>query len=87
MELMQAHNQWRDRPDDERFLNLNDLHAFTTNERDHSKQVVLSSRRMAFEPTDNNGLIVRGETNTFAPTHWAFGQLAGLAKAPADYLR
>lgn len=93
MELMQANKQWATRPDDERFLSLTDMAAHFQAQRAASRAKVIGSRRLLAEPhEDNKGLMVRaitsdGEQSTHAPTHWAFGQLAQLAEAPAAYLR
>lgn len=87
MELMQASQQWSTRPDDERFLSLDDLYEHVSNQMECSKGVTVSSRSITVEPTDNRGLVVKGPNSTFAPTHWAFNQLCARAGAPADYLR
>lgn len=87
--LMQASKQWSTRQDDERFLNLNDMKAHFDHIREHSREVVVSSRRIQAEPTaDNKGLVVTGPNgHAYGLTHWAFGQLAQLGEAPAGYLR
>lgn len=89
MELMQANKQWSTRPSDERFTSLIEMEAHFTNQRLNSRGAVVSSRRIQAEPTeDNNGLVVTGPNGAaYAPTHWAFGQLAQLSGAPAGYLR
>lgn len=88
MELMQASQQWASRPADERFLSLPDMFDYASEQMHHSKSVVVSSRSVTVEPTDSQkGLMLVGPSNSFAPTHWAFGQLAQRAGAPADYLR
>lgn len=88
-QLMQAHNQWASRPDDERFLSLWDMQSHFQQVREKSRGKVISSRQIEVLPSlDNRGLLLAGPTgNHFAPTHWAFGQLANLAEAPAGYLR
>lgn len=87
--LMQASNQWATRPADERFLSLTDMLTHFNEQRSLSREAVVSSRRLTVAPTDDNaGLLVEGPSgNGFAPTNWAFGQLAQLAEAPAGYLR
>jgi len=87
MELMQAHNQWANRPSDERFLSLDSLFSHAVDTMNHSKALSVSSRSIAFEPTDNRSLVVKGPSNSFAPSHWAFGQACARVGAPADYLR
>lgn len=92
MELMQANNQWRNRPSDERFTSLTDLHAAVQKFKDNSKGTVVSSRDLECAPVEggNDGLAIyhRDHKDTIlTPTNWSFGQLAPLAGAPAAYLR
>ncbi len=89
MELMQASHQWATRPDDERFTSLTAMKEHFAQETVRSRAVVVSSRKIRVEPeSDNRGLAVVGQAGVpFNPTHWAFGQLAGLASGPAGYLR
>jgi hypothetical protein len=97
--LMQASNQWRSRPDDERFCSLNELLAKVEHDRQISRSKVMANRDVralpaggvgAVEDPEHKGLVLvtRDEPSTaIAPTHWAFGQLAQRAGAPASYLR
>jgi hypothetical protein len=89
MELMQASKQWATRPADERYTSLTDMQAHFANQRANCRGAVVSSRRIQCAPTDDNkGIVVTGPSGTaYAPTHWAFGQLAQLAAAPGGYLR
>jgi hypothetical protein len=98
-ELMQASNQWATRPADERFTSLHEMGAMLTAQRNNSRQIVTSNRRFSLAPFAANADGSAGEESTkalslvskdghhFAPTNWAFGQLAQLAEAPAGYLR
>lgn len=90
--LTQASQQWMSRPADERYTNLYDMLLHFVDQREQSKEIVLSSRKLEAAPmSDNKGLrIVQAgglAEDGFDPTHWAFGQLAGLADAPPSYLR
>lgn len=92
MELMQANQQWSSRPSDERFTSLYEMRDRLASEREASVSRHVSTRQIQIEPaneTDIKGLVVRGpQGNAFAPTHWAFGQLAARAQnAPAGFLR
>jgi hypothetical protein len=86
---MQASNQWMSRPNDERFTSLTDMLTHFNDKRDHSRETVVSSRRIEVVPSeDNKGLMVVGDKDlNHTPTHWSFGQLAQLAEAPGGYLR
>lgn len=87
--LMEANRQWSSRPEEERFLSLPEMLAMTEQSRINSRSVVVSSRRLQAVPTeDNRGLLIEGPNgHGYAPSHFAFGQLATLATAPAGYLR
>lgn len=87
--LMQASRQWASRPADERFTSLLEMQSHFANLRANSREMVVSSRRLQAVPdADHKGLTVVGPNgHGYAPTNWAFGQLAQLAEAPAAYLR
>lgn len=78
---------WRTRPADERYTSLTDLQASMHHVRTHSASKVVPSKSITAE-TDGEQLVVRGPSGAQAlPSHWAFGQLAARAGAPAGYLR
>lgn len=93
--------QWMARPADQRFLSLDDLHDFKRKFFDGAFQTRSDTREIeliAPEPKSKEDLhrltvgvkVDRGETIEaveVAPTHWAFGQMAQLAKSPAAFLR
>jgi hypothetical protein len=84
-------SEWFSRPADERFLSLNDLHRTVKARADRSGARTLESREVRVEAARDNperlSLILPGEPQPVAPTHWSFGQLASLVGAPAGYLR
>lgn len=84
-------SQWFSRPDDERFLNLDDLYAATRKRADgaHVRTVASSAVRVEASRDDMESLalILPGRDTPVTPTHWSFGQLSGLVGAPAQYLR
>lgn len=86
--------QWLARPADEKFTSLSDLRDSVAARRESAFERRVDTKRIEFlapEPTrieDTHDLTIGlpgGEI--LAPSHWSFGQLAGLAKAPAGYLR
>lgn len=88
--LTRASHEWATRPDDQRFTGLDDLRDFTRAQREFSRSLALSSRRITAAPIegDNRGLAILGpDDQPTLPSHWAFGQLAARIKAPAGYLR
>lgn len=88
--LTQASHQWMNRPTDERFTSLPQLLAVTHQHRMSSTAKAISSRQLEAVPVDGDvqALEIMGPNGAaVSPTHWSFGQLAGLAGAPAGYLR
>ena len=92
--LTQASTQWATRPDDQRFTSLDELLAFTRAQREASRSLAVSSRRIEARPIEvEEGKIARGlavlgpDGAPTLPTHWAFGQPASIVGAPASYLR
>lgn len=93
--------QWMSRPADQRYLSLDALHDYKKNfwegsfqTRSQSKDVELIAPEVETS-ADMHKLKVGVKVSTplitevreICPTHQAFGQLCGLAKAPAAYLR
>lgn len=82
-----ANEQWRSRPADQRFTSLTELQAATQHVMDHSSARVVASKALEADVLDGK-LVLKGPSGKAAlPTHWAFGQLAQRAGAPAGYLR
>ena len=90
--LMQASQQWATRPNDERFLSLEDLKTKVAQRRSESWTATTFTQDLRVQPTEG-GLVVnvydpsQGDVIPLNPTHWSFGQLAQYAQAPASYLR
>ncbi|ODT79413.1 MAG: DUF932 domain-containing protein [Pelagibacterium sp. SCN 64-44] len=84
-------SEWFNRPDDERYLSLSDLYAAVRSRSEHSKTRTVESAAIRVEArsddAENLALILPGANRPVSPTHWSFGQLAGLVGAPATYLR
>ena len=84
-------SEWYSRPDDEKFLSLNDLYDNVRRRADRARTRVVESRDVRVEARMDNAerlsLIVPGEAEPIAPTNWSFGQLCSLVGAPASYLR
>jgi hypothetical protein len=84
-------SEWFSRPADERYLSLSELARSARDRADRSRTRVVESALIRLEANRNNperlALILPGTDTAIAPTHWSFGQLAGLVGAPATYLR
>lgn len=84
-------SEWFSRPDDERYLSLTELYNAVKGRADRAKARTVESRAVRVEASRDNAerlsLIVPGQEQPVAPTHWSFGQLCSLVGAPAKYLR
>ena len=84
-------SEWFSRPADERFLSLSELHVAVHGRAERSVTRTVESRAVRVEASRDDSerlsLVLPGRPEPVAPTHWSFGQLAGLIGAPAGYLR
>ena len=84
-------SEWFLRPDDERFLSLDELMASVRCRAERSRTRTLDSAAVRVEASREDperlALMLPGADEPVAPTHWSFGQLASLVGAPASYLR
>jgi len=87
--------QWISRPADQKFLSLTALHDSVSARAERSKEIRLDTKTIEFfapeapktiEETHDLWLGLPGGYE-LAPSHWSFGQLCGLAKAPASHYR
>lgn len=100
---LRASHQWAVRPDDERFVSMQELFNHCQDMRDRSQGKVVSTRAIEVQPATKSGnpvsdstpaddfdykglTVVGGAEVPYAPTNWAFGQLAQRAGAPSAYL-
>jgi hypothetical protein len=90
MELMKASHQWATRPEDQRFVSLLALNAFAQDVKERSRANRITSRGIQAIPVDGDHkslMLERPKGDPMNVTHWAFGQLAQRAGAPAQYMR
>ncbi|TSE12231.1 DUF932 domain-containing protein [Mesorhizobium intechi] len=84
-------SEWFSRPDDERYLSLTELYDSVRARADRATARTVESRAVKVEASRENAerlsLIVPGQDQPIAPTHWSFGQLCSLVGAPATYMR
>ncbi len=84
-------SEWFSRPDDERFLSLTDLYDTVRSRADRAHARTIESAAIRVEATRDNverlELLVPGQRQAIAPTHWSYGQLCSLVGAPATYMR
>jgi hypothetical protein len=84
-------SEWFSRPDDERFLSLNDLAAAVRGRSERSRTRVVETTLIHVEANRTDperlALVLPGADAPVTPTHWSFGQLASQIGAPGAYLR
>ena len=84
-------SEWFSRPDDERYLSLNDLFADVKRRADVARQRTVQTRDIRVEASqlypDHIALQVPGCDQPVRPTHWSFGQLCQMVGAPSNYIR
>lgn len=87
MELMNAHEQWKTRPDDERYPSVQAAHTAALQYKDSATEKECSMGDLRAEAS-NGSVVVYGKQGIRATvSNWAFGQLATRAGAPSGYLR
>jgi hypothetical protein len=84
-------SEWFNRPQDERYLSLDDLYASVRSRAERATTRIIESRMVRVEARSDEperlSLVVPGDSAPVAPTNWSFGQLCSLVGAPASYLR
>ncbi|ESY22241.1 MULTISPECIES: hypothetical protein [unclassified Mesorhizobium] len=84
-------SEWFNRPADERYLSLSELMASVQGRSERSRTRTVESAAIRVEASRDDAerlaLVLPGADRPVAPTHWSFGQLAGIVGAPATYLR
>jgi hypothetical protein len=84
-------SEWFSRPDDERYLNISELYDSVKRRADRAQARTVESHAVRVEASRDDAerlsLIVPGQEQPIAPTHWSFGQLCSLVGAPASYMR
>ncbi|MGP4689465.1 DUF932 domain-containing protein [Agrobacterium pusense] len=89
--ICRVSSEWFSRPDDERFLSLTDLYDTVRSRAERAHARTIESAAIRVEATRDNAerleLLVPGQRQPIAPTHWSYGQLCSLVGAPATYMR
>lgn len=88
-----ASREWATRPDDERFLSLDDLAASVGQRKQESWTAIPLCKDLRVQPTDTGDLEMQvfdptnGAVRMLTPTNYSFSQLSQYAGAPARYMR
>ncbi len=89
---MDLDRQWSNRPDDQRFLTIDELRSAVAARKADSWTSAIATRDLKPVPTASGIVLATpdhpsGSIENLRPSHWAFGQVASYAGAPAGYLR
>ena len=87
MKLFKAHSQWKNRPIDERFQTLQDMHNAVSAFRQSAVEANVPYSALRVENIDGDLKLVGKTGVPAALTHWSMGQLCQRASAPAAYIR
>lgn len=87
LNLYAANKEWASRPADERFWTIEDARDACRAYADTAREVSIDFGDAAVVAAGDDLAVALGGGETATITHWAFGQLAKRAGAPADYLR
>src|SRR3546814_562001 len=84
-------SEWFSRPEDERYLSLNELFDVVRARAEAATARTVETRAIRVEAATDNperlALVLPDHDAPVAPTHWSFGQLCSLVGAPPGYLR
>ncbi len=89
LDSFQISREWCSRPQDQRFTAMDKLHDYNLLKKAASREkgVALDHLRVRALGNGDMALVDPERGGGAVLTHWAFGQLATSAKAPAGYLR
>jgi hypothetical protein len=87
--------QWLSRPADQKFLSLNELHDAVSTRADRCREDIVNTKKIEFFAPEQPKTMAEThdlwvglpDGSTASPSHWSFGQICGLAKAPAGHYR
>jgi len=78
-----VHQQWANRPDDQRFLSLEDLYKSTKTRATNSQVVITDNKEMKAYGTEEGAIILNTKVGPKFFSNFSFGQVAQSASAPA----
>ena len=88
--LTRASKQWLTRPDDERYLTLDDLYDAVCGRARESRVLTVPNRSLLARGSETAGgdlTLEQEDVGVLSPTHWSLGQLATLSHTPAKWIR
>lgn len=86
MNIYEASNQWANRPEDERFENLDALFLAAKSMKDHAHQKLIKPNELKAVNVNGELMLQGTKGNPAKISNWGFNQLCALSGAPASYL-
>lgn len=85
--LTKAHNEWANRPADQRFGSLQAMHERAMQHRTSAAVAEIKTKALRVAAENDRLLLTGPKGQTADLTNWTFGQIAEKAKAPATYIK
>ena len=88
--ITRASEEWWSRPDDQRFLSLDDLYTASFTRAHQSRVRTLVNRSLiarGSEEARGSLHLEHEDLGILTPTHWSLGQLATISRTPAKWIR
>jgi hypothetical protein len=88
--ITRASREWWTRPDDERYLTLEDLYRAILVRAEESRVSTIPNQSLLARGSGEAGgelYLVNEDLGTLDPTHWSLGQLATISRTPAKWIR
>lgn len=87
MELFKAHEQWKNRPADERYWDIAEMAIAAKTVKAQARELERPLSELRVEATEGDLMLVGRQGVPAQVSHYAFGQLATRVGAPASYIR
>lgn len=87
MNDMTVSNEWRNRPDDQRFLTMEALHQHVLARTNRSRTYQSESEALKVHASSDGNLLLNSVAGPNFFTNWSFNQLCARAKSPSNYMR
>jgi hypothetical protein len=88
--ITRASREWWRRPDDERYLTLDELYRAILARAEESRVSTIPNQSLLARGSGDPGgelYLVNEDLGTLDPTHWSLGQLATISRTPAKWIR
>jgi len=88
--MYRCNKEWMSRPDDERYLSLDEMFDHFVGVREQSREIVYPSKLMDVRATEDDDMVVRGigrDGPDRSLNNWSFDQITQLSGSQIGYLK